>query len=145
MRLFSRFNKHEDPSDGRIIAPSAMARLPEIGRQAFAPIPEHPVVSDFYLPGLEKIGFATSGPLWDDFIDRFVAELTLGAEQLGDWAPAGAFYVAKDLVTGADWEKPNLIQLMDRSLRFLVGQGVGGGVIPFFAMARYTEIARGAS
>ena len=144
MGLFSGNRRRKPTSEKRIVALAAMSRLPDVGRAAF----ENPLqlwspqldVGDFYLPGLEAIGFVSDGDSWSAFVDQFVAELDAGAAQFGGWAYAGAFYVAKDLVKVEDWQKPLLIALMDRGLEFLIGAGVESQVIPFFAIPRFREL-----
>ena len=48
--------------------------------------------------------------------------------------------MARDFVLSEDWQKPNLIALMDEALNFLVLKGVSGAVIPGFALLRFTEL-----
>jgi hypothetical protein len=140
--LFSRGKQRQHASAGQIIPPHLIERLAEVGQAQFGTPHTYVDVSGFYLPGFEAAGFPTEGPAWDAFVDQFVAELNSGADRQGGWANAGAFHVAKDFVKSEDWTRPNLVALMDRGLRFLVGAGVGGEVIPNFAYERYSELRR---
>lgn len=142
MGLFSR-SAGNAPEPASVISTATLARLPEVGRTIFGTPPAYVDVSDFYLPGFQAAGFPTSGAAWDAFVERFITDLTAGAANIGGWAEAGAFHVARDFVKSEDWAKPSLVALMDRGLRFLISVGTDRSSIPNFALRRFDELGGG--
>lgn len=117
------------------------SRLSDVGKQVFASQTPYVDVSDYYLAGFLAAGAPTEDPEWSRFVDQFVEELvSMATTGGGGWATAGAFHVAKDFVKGEDWSKPNLVQLLDSALRFLVSVRADPSRIPNFAMPRWMQI-----
>lgn len=138
MGLFRK--KQSSQQYASIVPGAALARLSEVGRAAFAAVPTHLDVSDFYLEGFIAAGSPIEEPGLSSFVTQFVDELNRGSSGGDGWSVAGAFFVAKDFVGSDKWTTPELVDLLDRALRFLAAEDVGSGSIPMFALARWSQI-----
>lgn len=139
------FSKGQAERPKNVVPASELARLSTVGRMTFAE-GQYVDVSGFYLPGLLAAGTPSPGSTaYNAFIDRLLDDLCSAAYASGDWALAGALYVAKDFLGSDGLSHQQFAFLADRALAFMASAGVSGGVIPNFLMERWMEARAGTS
>jgi len=133
-------------SGGASVIPAEdVARLSAVGRAVYVD-GQHVDVSGFYLPGFLAAGPPTSGSAeYSAFVNRLLDELVVGASSSDEWAFPGALHVAKDFLGADGMSHPRFVELVDRSLPFMVSVGVPTAFIPMFLQDRWRAIQAGPS